>query len=100
VNAPAGRPDVVRVHAVAAGRVQGVWYRESCRREAGRLGVVGQVRNTVDGAVEVDAQGPRTAVEALLRWARTGPPRAQVDRLHVEDRAPWGEPPRSFDVAW
>lgn len=97
---PVVRPGVVRVHAVAVGRVQGVWYRDSCRQQADRLGLVGQVRNAADGTVEIDAQGPRAAVDALLDWARIGPPRAQVRQLRVEDRAPWDDPPRSFDVTW
>jgi acylphosphatase len=84
-------PAVVRVHAVVSGRVQGVWYRESCRREAERLGVGGWVRNRPDGGVEIEAEGPRPAVDALLTWATHGPPRAIVDRVAVDDRAPQGE---------
>jgi acylphosphatase len=81
----------VRVHAVVTGRVQGVWYRESCRRAAERLGVGGWVRNTPDGRVEIEAEGPRQAVEALLDWARQGPARAEVAALAVDDREPRGE---------
>jgi acylphosphatase len=84
-------PAVVRVRAVVSGRVQGVWYRESCRREAERLGVGGWVRNRPDGRVEIEAEGPRPAVDALLTWATHGPPRAIVDRVAVDDRAPQGE---------
>jgi acylphosphatase len=84
-------PAVVRVHAVVSGRVQGVWYRESCRREAERLGVAGWVRNRPDGRVEIEAEGPRPAVDALLMWATHGPPRAIVDRVAVDDRPPQGE---------
>jgi acylphosphatase len=84
-------PAVVRVHAVVSGRVQGVWYRESCRREAERLGVGGWVRNRPDGRVEIEAEGPRPAVDALLTWATHGPPRAIVDRVAVDDRPPQGE---------
>jgi acylphosphatase len=86
-----GRPPVVRVRTVVSGRVQGVWYRESCRREAARLGVAGRVRNLADGRVEIEAEGRRPAVEALLAWAREGPPRAVVARLVVEDATPQGE---------
>ena len=75
----------VRVRAIVSGRVQGVWYRESCRREAERLGVTGWVRNTPDGSVEIEAEGPRRAVDALLDWARTGPPRARVTGVRVTD---------------
>jgi len=84
-------PAVVRVRALVSGRVQGVWYRESCRREAERLGVGGWVRNRPDGRVEIEAEGPRPAVDALLTWAGHGPPRAVVDRVAVDDRLPVGE---------
>ncbi len=82
---------MVRVRALVSGRVQGVWYRESCRQEAVRLGVAGSVRNRFDGRVEIEAEGPRAAVDALLAWARHGPPRAVVDTLAIEDVAPRGD---------
>jgi acylphosphatase len=67
----------------ARGRVQGVWYRESMRQEAARLGVAGWVRNRMDGSVEAVVQGPAASVEALVAWARRGPQAAQVDSLEV-----------------
>ena len=69
----------LRIH----GHVQGVWFRESMRVEAERLNVTGWVRNTPDGTVEAVIQGPAEAVEALIEWARTGPPLARVDRVDV-----------------
>lgn len=69
------------------GRVQGVWFRESMRREAERLGVTGWVRNTPDGAVEAVVQGPAEAVDALIEWARSGPPMARVDGLILTEAA-------------
>lgn len=81
----------VRVRALVAGHVQGVWYRESCRREAERLGVAGWVRNRADGGVEIEAEGSRPAVEALLAWARRGPARAHVTSLTVEDAVARGD---------
>jgi acylphosphatase len=86
---PAGAP--VRVRAVVSGRVQGVWYRESCRREAERLGLAGWVRNRPDGSVEIEAEGERPAVDALVAWARRGPARAVVERMAVDDTPPRGE---------
>lgn len=80
----------VRVSAVVSGRVQGVWYRESCRREAERLGVTGWVRNTPGGSVELEAEGPRPAVDALIEWARRGPSRARVEAVRVTDLPPAG----------
>ncbi len=69
----------LRIH----GRVQGVWFRESMRVEAERLNVAGWVRNTPDGAVEAVIQGPPGAVDALIEWARSGPPLARVDRVEI-----------------
>jgi acylphosphatase len=85
------------VRAVVTGRVQGVWYRESCRREAEALGVTGGVRNRPGGSVEIEAQGTRAAVDALLRWAQVGPPAARVASVTVED-LPLGDESR-FRVA-
>ena len=73
------------LHLLIQGRVQGVWFRESMRREAKRLGVTGWVRNTPDGAVEAVAQGPDEAVDALIAWAHVGPPMARVQRITQTD---------------
>lgn len=69
----------LRIH----GRVQGVWFRESMRVEAERLGVTGWVRNKPDGTVEAVVQGEDTATDALIEWAHRGPPQAQVDRVEI-----------------
>jgi acylphosphatase len=67
------------------GRVQGVFYRESMRREAERLGVTGWVCNRGDGSVEAVVQGSPEAVEAITRWARRGPEDARVTGVEVSD---------------
>ncbi len=72
-------------HLLIHGRVQGVWFRESMRIEAGRLKVTGWVRNTPDGTVEAVIQGSAAAVDALLDWTRTGPRLARVDRVEVSE---------------
>lgn len=69
-----------------SGRVQGVGYRESLRYEADKLGVCGWVRNRRDGSVEALLQGAPEKVDALVGWARRGPPAALV--LKVEDEGP------------
>jgi acylphosphatase len=71
----------VRVH----GRVQGVFFRESARREAERLGVRGWVANRDDGSVEAHLEGEPDAVSAMVAWCESGPPRAHVDSVDVED---------------
>jgi acylphosphatase len=72
-------------HLTIQGRVQGVWFRESMRQEAERLGVTGWVRNRSDGSVEAVLQGPAEAVSALLDWTRIGPPQARVDHVIQAD---------------
>jgi acylphosphatase len=66
------------IHAFVSGHVQGVYFRQSCRQAARKLHLHGWVRNIPDGRVEVWAQGPPTAVEALVDWLWMGPPTANV----------------------
>jgi acylphosphatase len=63
--------------------VQGVWYRDSCRREAVARDLAGWVRNRTDGTVEVLVEGPEPAVAELVAWCRIGPPRADVTGVEV-----------------
>jgi acylphosphatase len=83
--------DVVRRRAVVSGRVQGVWYRDSARREADRLGVAGSATNLRDGTVQLEVEGPSASVDAFLTWAAEGPPRAHVSAVQVEELAPEGQ---------
>ena len=79
----------LRIH----GRVQGVYYRASMVAEATRLGLHGWVRNRADGSVEALAHRPAPAVQALVDWARRGPPQALVERVDVADAEPQTLPP-------
>lgn len=72
---------VIRRRVVAHGRVQGVFFRDSCRREASARRVSGWVTNREDGAVEAVFEGEPTAVQALIEWTSQGPPRARVIEL-------------------
>jgi len=80
----------VRVRMRISGRVQGVFFRDSCQQMARRLGVHGWVRNLADGSVEVAAEGSRDAVDALAAWCRKGPPQAVVVEVRLEDEEPEG----------
>ena len=89
-------PDLVRVRIFVEGRVQRVWFRESARQEADRLGVSGWVRNLPDGRVEAVYEGSREAVEEMLAWTNRGPERADVTGVEIHDEPPRGE--RGFTV--
>jgi acylphosphatase len=86
-----------RVRAVVRGKVQGVFFRASCRRRATGLGVAGWVRNRADGAVEALFEGTPEAVEELLAWCREGPSGASVRSVEVTEEQPTGER-GSFEV--
>ena len=75
--------DRARVHLFVRGRVQGVAFRAATADEGRRLGVGGWVRNLPDGRVEVEAEGERPALEALVELCRRGPPAARVEELDV-----------------
>jgi len=62
----------VRMTAWVRGHVQGVGFRWWTRSRARELGLLGWARNLDDGRVEVVAEGPREACEALLE-ALSGP---------------------------
>jgi acylphosphatase len=82
---------VIRRRVVIEGRVQGVFFRDSCRREAAAFdGVTGWIANRNDGGVDAVFEGPEGAVSALVNWCRHGPPRARVDRVTVMVEEPEG----------
>ena len=72
-------------HLSISGKVQGVFYRESMRTQAERLGVTGWVRNCSDGTVEAVVQGTAEAVAAITIWAQRGPKWAQVIKVEVTE---------------
>lgn len=74
-----------RVRVLATGRVQGVFFRDSTRREAQRLGLTGWVRNRPDGRVEAEFQGPGEAVDEAVAFCRRGPGHADVRALDVTE---------------
>ena len=79
-----------RRRVVAQGRVQGVFFRDSTRDEARRLGVDGWVTNRDDGAVEAVFEGSPEAVEAMVVFTREGPGSADVSEVEVLEEEPEG----------
>lgn len=86
----------VRARVWIAGRVQGVFFRAFAQDEAAFRRVAGWIRNAPDGRVEAVFEGPRPAVEAMLRWCARGSPAAEVAGVEVTWESPQGE--RAFRV--
>lgn len=82
---------VVRKRAAVSGDVQGVFFRDSCRRVARDAGVAGWATNLPDGRVEVVLEGEEEAVVKVLEWCRKGTNQARVDSVDVTDEDPQGD---------
>ncbi len=82
--AEAAGKTAVRAQIMVSGRVQGVGYRAFAARAAPRHGLVGGVRNLDDGRVELDVEGTRAAIEALVHDLKAGPPAAHVTKIMTE----------------
>ncbi len=81
-----------RMRARVSGRVQGVGFRWWARRQAEALGLVGWVVNRDDErSVDLLAEGPPQALDALERLLHQGPPGAWVDSVDTSREAASGE---------
>ena len=89
----------IRMHLIIEGRVQGVWFRDSTRKQAFSLGVSGWVRNMRDGSVETIVEGPGDQVKKLAAWCHHGPPAAAVSRVK-EVMEEWQGEYSSFDIVY
>jgi acylphosphatase len=82
--------DVARSRVVVHGYVQGVFFRDSCRREANARGVAGWITNRPDGAVEAVFEGDPDDVAALVEFCRRGPRGADVASVDETSEDPEG----------
>ena len=88
--------ETVRSRVVVHGHVQGVFFRDTCRRKASERGVAGWVSNRGDGAVEAVFEGEPDAVRALVEWCGEGTRGAQVESVDEAREEPEGL--SGFDV--
>jgi acylphosphatase len=78
---------------IIQGRVQGVFFRDSARRRAKKLGLTGWVSNQEDGTVKVVAEGEQGDLEKLIKWCYNGPIIAKVDKIDIK----WQEATGQFN---
>lgn len=75
-------------------------FRAAARREATRLGLLGWVRNTRDGRVEILAEGAPSVLDAFLAWCERGPVGSNVSRVDVLERAAGHDPAfKTFEIS-
>ncbi len=79
------------------GRVQGVFFRDSTRREAVALGLTGYAINLPSGDVEVRACGDPDAIRQLEAWLHRGPPMSRVES--VSSAAAVADASTQFEIA-
>ncbi|MGH2755834.1 MAG: acylphosphatase [Actinomycetota bacterium] len=77
--------DNVRKRVLVSGRVQGVFFRATCRDVADDAGVDARASNLADGRVEVIVEGAPNGVQRVIEWCRAGPPHARVTGVEVTD---------------
>ena len=92
-------PRIERWHLLISGRVQGVYYRASTAEVGESLPLSGWVCNLRDGRVEVLAEGPVDALEALLAFCQQGPALARVDDIRLEKSPAQGDLGPGFQVS-
>ncbi|HLE05730.1 MAG TPA: acylphosphatase [Candidatus Nanoarchaeia archaeon] len=74
----------MRLHAFVSGSVQGVFFRSNTVLVAKRLGLVGFVKNLVDGRVEVDAYSSKPKLDELLSFINKNPGASKVTNINFK----------------
>lgn len=89
----------ITMHAIAHGRVQGVFFRATTRNHANSLNVKGTVRNLPDGTVEIWAQGTKQTLENLINKLENEPGMGEVSHFAI-DYPELSEKFTTFDVIY
>lgn len=76
--------EMVGVHVVVQGKVQGVGFRAFTELQANLQQLHGWVRNLPNGTVEVEAEGPRQEVESFLKILEEGSQFSHVTEIIVD----------------
>lgn len=71
------------IHLLIKGKVQGVFYRATAKKIAGKLDLTGWIRNTGEGDVEAMVTGNQDQLDQFISWCKKGPEKAQVTDVTV-----------------
>jgi acylphosphatase len=66
------------------GRVQGVWFRKYTLDKARSIGLTGFVKNNLDGAVYIEAEGDAEQLNEFINWLYRGSPLSRVTSVEYE----------------
>ena len=72
-----------RLELKIQGLVQGIGFRYYSSQEAQKLALIGFVANTLDGSVEIIAEGPEQVLESFLDWCYNGVVSSRVDNIEI-----------------
>jgi len=75
------------IHFIVSGRVQGVFFRASCKNKADRHAVTGWVRNLPDGRVEGMASADPVSLASFQDWLKQGPEMARVLKIDISEHS-------------
>jgi acylphosphatase len=75
---------------IVTGKVQGVYFRDTARREANKLGLSGFARNEPDGSVYIEVEGPTDQLQQFLAWCHEGSRQAEVESVIHTQHSPIG----------
>ncbi len=87
---------MIRRRILVSGRVQDVFFRDTCQRVAREAGVTGWAKNLANGRVEVVLEGGADSVGRVEAWCAEGPPAGRVDSVEATDETVTGV--TGFDV--
>lgn len=76
--------DIVEMHAIVSGDVQGVGFRATTRFHASQLNLKGTVRNLPDGNVEIYAQGTRKQLDNLIELLKKEASPGHISQVDIK----------------
>ncbi|MEO7802183.1 MAG: acylphosphatase [Ginsengibacter sp.] len=72
------------IHITIKGKVQGVFYRDSAKNQADKLGLTGWIKNTDDGNVEVMISGDNIELDQFVQWCKLGSDKSKVEGVSFD----------------